>query len=104
MWLLEMRSVEAHSLVLVFSSSMLASLLQVLDDGGGLFLRQEIRHLAEHFVREVAHVLIRPVLGFGQCEDGGELLGRQAAVLHLAVAFAVSSGSGGGFLVSVWCG
>src|SRR5437879_385194 len=103
MWLLEMRSVAAHSLVLVFSSSILPS-LQVLNHSRSLFLRQEIRHLAEHFVREVAHVLIRPVLGFGQREDGGELLGRQAAVLRLAVAFAVSSGSGGGFLVSVWCG
>src|SRR5438128_8161274 len=105
MWLLEIRSSEAHSLVLVFSSSMLpSSLLQVLDDGGGLFLGQEIRHFAEHLLREVAHVLVRPVLGFGQGEDGGELLCRQASVLRFAIAFAVSFGSGGGFLVSVWCG
>src|SRR5437870_13883590 len=104
MWLFEMRSVNTHSSGFVFSSSMLASLLQVLDDGGRFFLREKVRHFAEHLLREVAHVFVRPVLGFGQGEDGGKLLGRQAAVLRFSVGLAVTSGSGGGFLVSVWCG
>src|SRR5438093_4904340 len=94
MWLFEMRSVDTHSLGFVFSSSMLASLLQVLDDGGRFFLREKARHFAEHFLREVAYVLVRPVLGFGQREDGGELLGRQAAVLGFSVRFDVASGAG----------
>src|SRR5947209_11055789 len=93
MWLLEIRSREAHSLGEVFSSIIRAS-LQVLNDGGCFLLRQEVRHLAEHLVGEVAHVLVRPVLGFGEGKDGGELLGREAAVLRLSVRFAVASRSG----------
>src|SRR5438093_5575473 len=99
MWLFEMRSVDTHSLGFVFSSSMLASLLQVLDDGGRFFLREKVRHFAEHLVREVAHVFVGPVLGFGQREDGGELLCRQASVLRFAVAFAVSFRSSGCLLL-----
>ena len=66
----------------------------MLDHGGRFFLGEEIGHLAEHLVREFAHVLIRPILGFGEGKDGGELLGRDAAVLRLAVGFVIASGRG----------
>src|SRR2546427_13179565 len=105
MWLLEIRRVEAQSLVEVFSSIILASsLLQVLDDGGCFFLREEIRHFSEHLLREFAHVFVGPVLDLREGEDRGKLFRGQAAVLRFSVRFAIASGRGGGFLVSVWCG
>src|SRR6266567_2835027 len=72
MWLFEIRSVEAQSLGEVFSSIILAS-LQMLDHGRSFLLGQEVRHFAEHLVREFAHVLIRPVLNLRESEDRGKL-------------------------------
>src|SRR5438876_4774407 len=99
-WLLEIRSSEAHSLGEVFSSIIRAS-LQMLDHGGRFFLGEEIRHLAEHLVGEVAHVFVGPALTLGERKDGGELPGREAAVLRYAVRFGVSSRSGGCFLLAI---
>src|SRR5438552_14941378 len=79
MWLLEIRSSEAHSLGEVFSSIIRAS-LQMLDHGGRFFLGEEIGHLAEHLVREFAHVFVGPVLDLCEREDRGKLFRRQAAV------------------------
>src|SRR2546428_11310125 len=91
MWLLEIRSSEAQSRGEVFSSIILAS-LQMLDDGGRFFLGEGGRHLAEHLVGEGAHVFVGPALSLGERKDGGELPGREAAVLRYAVRFAVASG------------
>src|SRR5438067_322156 len=86
MWLFEIRSVEAQSLGEVFSSIILAS-LQMLDHGGRFFLREKIGHLAEHLVRELPHVLIRPILDLRESEDRGKLPSRQAAVGGVAAVW-----------------
>src|SRR5947208_668993 len=78
-WLFEIRSVEAQSLGVVFSSIILAS-LQMLDHGGRFFLREEIGHLAKHLVCELPHVFVGPVLDLRERKDRGKLFRRQAAV------------------------